>query len=187
VMIPNRGVLLATGSDEPGGVTALLAEARKSLQEAPWPLCGDLFRVGSDGIQLFAPAGTDAKPLATIQRLDISSVYAAQKSALEAHHEATQDDVYVATFGLLGAKDDAHQLQSWCSWTEGVPTLLPTTDLIAFVWDLSGNRKTALVAREHVAATVGHYFKTTDEDPRRTRVDEFPNASELAELQKLVV
>jgi hypothetical protein len=31
VMIPSRGVLLATGSDEPEGVTALLAEARKSL------------------------------------------------------------------------------------------------------------------------------------------------------------
>jgi hypothetical protein len=187
VMIPNRGVLLATGSDEPGGITALLAEARQSLQAAPWPLCGDLFRVGSDGIQLFVPAGADAKELATIQRLDIESVYGAQKSALEAHCEAIEDAVFVATYGLLGQKNDPTELQSWCSWTEGVPTLLPTTDLIAFVWDLSGNRKTALVSWANAASIVGHYFKTTDEDPPRTRVDEFPTPAELAELQKHVI
>jgi hypothetical protein len=44
-MIPNRGVLLASGADEPGGLTALLAAARQSIQKAPCPLCGDLFRV----------------------------------------------------------------------------------------------------------------------------------------------
>jgi hypothetical protein len=186
-MIPNRGVLLATGSDESGGTTALLAEARKSLQEAPWPLCGDLFRIGSSGIQLFVPSGTDARALTSIQRLDIESVYAAQKTALEAHIEAIEDVAFVATYGLLGQKNDPTELQSWCSWTEGVPTLLPTTDLIAFVWDLDSARKTALVSWANAASVVGHYFKGTNEDPPRTRVDEFPNAAELAELQKHVV
>jgi hypothetical protein len=186
-MIPNRGVLLASGIDEPSAITALLAEARKSLQEAPWPLCGDLFRIGSNGIQLFVPSGTDAKVLASIQRLDIESVYAAQKTALEAHCEAIHDDVFVATYGLLGQKNDPTELQSWCSWTQGVLTLLPTTDLIAFVWDLSGSRKTALVPWANAAAIAGHYFKSTAEDPPRTRVDEFPNAAELVELQKHVI
>jgi hypothetical protein len=186
-MIPNRGVLLATGSDEPNGITALLAEARKSLQESPWPLCADLFRIGSNGIQLFIPSGSDSKALTSIQRLDIESVYAAQKTALEAHCEAIEDAVFVATYGLLGQKNDPTGLQSWCSWTEGVPTLLPTADLIAFVWDLSGNRKTALVSWANAIAIVGHYFKSTDEDPPRTRVDEFPNPAELAELQKHVI
>jgi hypothetical protein len=182
-MIPNRGVLLATGSDEPGGVTALLAAARKSLQESPWPLCGDLFQIGSNGIRILVPSGTDAKALTSIQRLDIESVYSAQKSALEAHCEAIQDDVFVATYGLLGEMDDPNQLQSWCSWAEGVRTLLPQTDLIAFVWDLDSARKTALVSWANAATIVGHYFKSTDEDPPRTRVDEFPNPAELAELQ----
>ena len=70
-MISNRGVLLATGSDEPEGVTALLAEARRSLQELPWPPCGDLFQINSNRIELFVPSDTDAKALASIQRLDI--------------------------------------------------------------------------------------------------------------------
>lgn len=186
-MIPNRGVLLCSGSEEPEGVTALLAEARKSQQEAPWPLCGDLFRIGSDGIQLFIPSGSDAKALAYIQRLDIESVYAAQKAALEAHCEAIEDAVFVATYSLRSQKDDPNQLQSCCAWTEGVPTLLPHTDLIAFVWSLSGERKIALVPWGDAVAFVGHYFKPTHEDPPRTRVVEFPNAAELAKLQKHVI
>jgi hypothetical protein len=100
---------------------------------------------------------------------------------------AIEDAVFHATYGVLGQKDDPAELQSWCSWTEGVPSLLPTTDLIAFVWDLQSARKTALVSWANAAAIVGHYFKSTDEDPSRTRVDDLPNASELAELQKHVV
>jgi len=165
-------------------VTALLAEARKSLHEAPWPLCGDLFRLGSNGVQPFIPSGTDAKALAAIQRLDIESVYAAQKTALEAHIEAIEDIAFVATYGLLATKNDPVELQSWCSWAEGVPSLLPQTDLIALGWDVSGSRQTTMVSWENAADIVGHYFKSTDEDPPRTRVDEFPNASEIAELQK---
>jgi hypothetical protein len=186
-MIPNRGVLLATGSEEPSGVTALLAAARKFLQEAPWPLCGDLFRIGSDGVQLFVPTGPDAKALASIQRLDIESTYSAQKTALEAHCEAIQDDVFVATYSLRTQHGDPNLLQSACSWTEGVPSLLPQTDLVAFVWTLSGSRKIALTPWSAAASIVGHYFKPTNEDPPRTRVDEFPNAAELAELQKHLV
>ena len=132
-MIPNRGVLLATGSDEPEGVTALPAAARKFIQEAPWPLCGDLFRLGSNGIELFVPSGTDAKALASIQRLDVESVDAAQKTALEAHGEAIEDAVFVATYSLRTQNGDPNDLRSACAWTEGAPSLLPHTDLIAFV------------------------------------------------------
>jgi hypothetical protein len=56
--------------------------------------------------------------------------------------------------------------------------------LIAFVWDLSKDSKIALVSWEDAAAIVGHYFKSTEEDPPRIRVDEFPNPKEMAELQK---
>jgi hypothetical protein len=115
VMIPNRGVLLATGSDEPEGVTALLAAALRFLQEAPWPLCGDLFRIGSNGIQLFVPSGPDATALASIQRLDIESIYCAQKTALKARCEAIEDAVFVATYALRSQEGDPNQLRSACS------------------------------------------------------------------------
>jgi hypothetical protein len=186
-MIPNRGVLLATGTDEPNGLTALLEAARQSIQEAPWPLCGDLFRVSPTGIESHVPDSPEMVLLATIKKLDIASVYEDQKVALQAHHDALEDALYVASYGLLGKKDDPRELQSWCSWTESVPSLLPTTDLIALVWDINSARKTALVRRTDVERLAGHHFKSTNEDPARTRVDSFPSLDELAELQRLTV
>jgi hypothetical protein len=187
VMIPNRGVLFATGSDEPGGLTALLAEARKSLKEAPWPLCGELLRIASTGIQSFAPSGSDAKALASIQRLDISSVYAAQKTALEAHIEAIEDVAFVATYSLLAPKDSPEALSSLCAWTEGISSLLPVTDNIALVRSTEGPRDVMQVPWADAQRIVGHYFKETTEDPPRIRVDEFPDAAEFAELQKYAI
>jgi hypothetical protein len=186
-MIPNRGVLLATGADEPNGLAALLDAARQSNQEAPWPLCGDLFRITPAGPEPYVPASPEAELLATIKKIDIASIYDAQKIALQAHHDAINDVVYVASYGLLGTKDNPSELQSWCSWTEGVPCLLPATDLVALVWDLNSTRKTALLQRTDVEQLVGHYFKSTTEDPPRTRVDSFPTQEELTELRKLAV
>jgi hypothetical protein len=44
-----------------------------------------------------------------------------------------------------------------------------------------------LVSWPDAERLVGHYFKSTTEDPPRTRVDFFPTPDELAELQKLTV
>jgi hypothetical protein len=68
-----------------------------------------------------------------------------------------------------------------------VTALLPKTDRIAFVWDLDTTSKHALVSWPDVERLVGHYFKSTTEDPSRTGVDAFPTADELAELQKMAV
>jgi len=86
---------------------------------------------------------------------------------------------------LSPSANHPNELRSWCSWTQGVPSLLPTTDLIAFVWDLNSARKTALVKWSDAERLVGHYFTATQEDPPRTRVDAFPTPDELIELQKL--
>jgi hypothetical protein len=49
VAVPNRGVLLATGADDPEAVLRLVDEARRSMQERPWPLSATLLqRVGGD-------------------------------------------------------------------------------------------------------------------------------------------
>jgi len=186
-MIPNRGVLLATGTDEPGGLAALLNAALHSIRNAPWPLSGDLFRVTPTGSELYIPDTPEAEGLATIQKIDMAGIYEGQQTALQAHHDAIKDDVYVATYSLLVKKDAPNHARSYCTWTKGISSLLPTTDLIAFVWDLETTRKTALVTWNNVARIAGHYFKPTTEDPPRIRVDAFPTADELVELTKVVV
>jgi len=186
-MIPNRGVLLATGSDEPAGITALLAAARKSIEEAPWPLCGDLFRITPAGPELYVPIGDEAIHLATIQRLDIASVYEAQKTVLQKHCEALGDPVYVATYGIISKTSSPDDSHSWCSWAERVESLLPATDLIAFGWQFEDSRKTLMVRWTDAGQMVGHYFKPTIEDPPRFRVDEFPTPEERDALQRVAV
>jgi len=187
-MIPNRGVLLATGTDHPGGLAALLAAAKESLQHAPWPLSGDLFRITTTGPELHVPDDSPAATLcSTIQRLDLGSAYADQKTALDAHHEAISADIFVATYGLLAPKDRPEEVVSWCSWTQGVPSLLPVTDTIALVSDVAGTRKVMRVRWADLERLVGHYFKPTTEDPPTARVDAFPTPDEMAELQKCAV
>jgi hypothetical protein len=185
-MIPNRGVLLATGTDEPNGITALLNAAKKSMQESPWPLSADLYRIGPAGPELYAPDGPGAGLLATLQKIDLASVYKEQKEALDKYHASIQDDVFVATFALMGKKHRPEEAQSWCTWTQGVPTLLPITDSIAFVWDLDkAKRQTALVPWQEAERLVGHYLKPTADDPPRFRVDVFPMEAELRELRQI--
>jgi hypothetical protein len=98
-MITNRGVLLATGADEPGGLAALLSAAKESIQKAPWPLSGDLFRITETGPELHVPEdGPDANLSSTIQRLDMGSAYADQKAALDTYYQTIKEDIFVATY-----------------------------------------------------------------------------------------
>jgi hypothetical protein len=182
-MIPNRGVLLATGTDEPQGVAALLAAARGSIQGSPWPLCGELFCVTRAGIETHEPDEANAALLATIKRIDLAGFYEPQKAELQKYCQSLQDDAYVASYSLYGKKG-SHESQSWCSWSEGVRSLLPKTDLIAFVQDPTGTKKTFFVPWNAAEPIVGHHFKPTSEEPMRTRVETFPTAGELAELER---
>ena len=185
-MIPNRGVLLATGTDESGGIAALLNAAKNSMQGAPWPLCADLFRITATGPELYDPDDPNTAVLATLQKIDLAGLYKEQKEALEKYHASIQDDVFVATYALMGKKHRPEEAQSWCAWTQGVHSLLPVTDFIAFVWDLDKpERKTALVPWVEAERLVGHYLKPTGEEPPRWRVDEFPTEVELSELREI--
>ena len=180
----NRGVLLATGADEPGGLEALLAAARSNILERPWPIDLVLLRAAGDGQLLpCEPEGVAARTLAALRRIDRAGTYAGQKDALEPYHEQAGIDVYVATFSLLGDKGDPDSVRSWCSWAKGVATLLPVTDLIGFVRsEADGQTSTALVAWDAATRICGHYLTPTDEDPMRYRVDAFPNDAEWQAL-----
>ena len=185
-MIPNRGVLLATGTDEPNGIAALLDAAKQSMQGAPWPLSPDLYRITPEGPELYAPTDANAGLLATLQKIDLAGLYKEQKEALPTYHASIQEDVFVATYALMGKKHRPEEAQSWCTWTQGVHSLLPVTDAIAFVWDLDkAKRQTAMVSWTEAERLVGHYLKPTGEDPPRFRVDEFPTEAELGELREI--
>jgi hypothetical protein len=55
VAIPNRGVMLAAPGSDPDHLRALIARARDSLHNAPWPLSGTLLQRIAGGWSPFVP------------------------------------------------------------------------------------------------------------------------------------
>jgi hypothetical protein len=181
--VPNRGVLLASGLKD---FEALGDAVQKALQELPWPLCGAVFKIADEKIEVFADPQAESR-LKSLATFGMRSVYHTQQAALRVHCEAIEEDVFIASFGLLSLKDQPKLCQSWCSWTEGVESLLPKTDLIAFVRKPSGPRKTLLVNWSDASKIVAQKMRETSEIPARIQVDEFPTDEEWARLEQRAI
>ena len=98
-----------------------------------------------------------------------------------------EDAGYVSQYAIDTEKGSPEGSRSRCAWSEGVPTLLPTTDRSAFVHDPSGTPTVILVPWADAAPIIGHHFKPAAEQPPRTRMDTFPTAAELSALQNYQV
>ncbi len=178
LIAPNRGILLATGSEEPGGLAALLQEAESALQQKPWPMPPVLWRW--DGTSLTTPEleGADAVTLHRIKRIDEATLYSDQQSALNAMFERTGVDIFVASVQLI-SREGGTQVLSYSTWTQDVLTLLPDTDLYAINRVLGPAKyDTLLVPKASVFEICGAHMQQTAEDPVRWRVDSFPSEQE---------
>lgn len=180
VAIPNRGVLLATGADTPAGLLRLIAEARRSMQEKPWPLSGLLLRRVADAWQPFVPDARVAPAARSLEIVSDALTYSEQQQALEKFFEHEGVDVYVGKFDLMRKGSDGDELQSWCSWTEGVDTLLPRTDTV-ILGRIDDAHKPIILPWADMARICGHYLQRTEDDPPRFRVNAFP-AAEWSQL-----
>ena len=109
--------------------------------------------------------------------IDDLNSYGSQQGLLREIHG---EDIFVATFSA--AEADGVSPFSYCSWTKGVDSLLPKTDLVALV-DLDA--QTQLTVKWHDAVAIcGHLLEpTTHHYPERWRVAAFPSAEEFARLQ----
>ena len=173
VAVPNRGVLLATGGNDPAALSRLVSEAQRSMQERPWPLSATLLhRVGDDWQPLELDSRIESAAHA-FEQLSLAITYAEQKQALEKHFERHHVDIFVAPFDLMKTDTAAHDIQSWCSWAEGVESLLPPTDVVILG---RGNERADAIAvpwRELVKIC-SRYMHATEDDPPRFRVNSFP-------------
>lgn len=182
--IPNRGVLLAADSNDAQAVRALIARARHSLRHAPWPLSGTLLIRPADGWKRFEAPPDLASPTQALERLSLALTYQEQQSALQKFAERIGDDIYVATFSLLVPKEEPDALISWCSWAQGVVSLLPRTDQIGFTRaPQTPQSETLMRPWAAVERVCGSRMRRTAEDPPRYRVDGFPSDEEWRQLK----
>jgi hypothetical protein len=184
VFIPvNRGVLLACAATSSCALEWMLDTARQSLLENPWPMGATLLQKIDGTWRPFVATGTAARKHEALQRINIGQAYDAQQERLQQYCDSRNDDVFVASFQLRQIADDADELRSIGTWTEGAVTLLPKTDIIALVRAVdTPQQESAFVDWDQVVAICGHRMQATDWDPPRIRLNDFPSDEEWSRL-----
>lgn len=180
-MVPNRDTLLIAGSDDEHGLAAMASLAEKAMEQ-PRPFNLLAFRLQGDDWQSYLPDAN--QPLFDrFRRLRVMSIgqdYAEQKPLLEARHQKTGEDIFVASFSSISKKGSS-RIRSYSVWSKGVDTLLPQTDLVYF-FVAQGKDKGDVVATgewEQVQQALGHLMKPQSLYPERFRVQEFPTPEQL--------
>ncbi len=173
-----------TGSDDEAGL-GQVAQLAEPLLSEPRRVTGRAFtwREGSWTPYLPPDDHPAHEQFLRLLCLSAASDYADQQEALNERLSAAGDDLFVASVMLV--EGTSKGLISLCSWTQGVVTLLPRTDRIAFVSPGEGDHPSNVmqVPWDEAIAVVGDLMKPQGLRPERWRVDAFPTPEELSALQ----
>lgn len=183
VFVPNRDQLWVTGKYNKDGISAMLVHGKQSHFDQGHSLSPNLFLHTDGEWQTYLPLEEDLQKLAVGMRRQRDGLdYTQQKDYLDQLYKLRNVDIFVANCMLYKRKDES--LFTGCAWTKGVESLLPETDVIAFVVDVE--KKDKFIADWSLATQlVGHLLKPEpDLFPVRYRVTEFPTGDQLAQLRE---
>jgi hypothetical protein len=183
VMPVNRGVLFAADGRSQDSLLALLGQALASLREKPWPMSATLLHRPDGEWVEFTPTGLAAEQAQALQQINLHAIYRDQAELLQ---KQLGDDIFVGTFSLLQKAEGLEHVRSWCSWAEGVRTLMPQTQLVVLGKADEGERgESVLVEWTHVSTICGHRMQATGDIPPRFMIDSFPDEAEWQQLKPL--
>ena len=170
-MAPNRNTLIVTGSEDLEGLGAMVKVAEQALQE-PRPISGIPLRLDRDDWVTWLPEPDHPLHAAFDQfRIQMEGEeYAGQKQLLDALHEKTGQDVFVASYSAVQDKA-AGTMFSYAVWAKDVVTLLPRADKIAFI--ATTDSEPTLVDWNRVVETVGDLMEPRDLYPKRYFIERF--------------
>ena len=187
VFIPNRDRIWITGSSDAEGLEQALRAGKESHFKAGYPLSPNLYRLKDGAWQPFVPEDFALQQLLNSIQRDRGMVdYQQQKASLEKLYEKSQTDIFVASYTKYERKEDNIEF-SFCVWSRDADSLLPKTEIIAFMVDIA--TKDSFKLRWNSAVEVIGHLMEQDPNlfPVRFRVRTFPNESELSQLRKLAV
>jgi hypothetical protein len=182
VAVPNRDVLLLTGSDDETGLGYLLAQVEEHMQK-PRPLSAIPVRLDGDTWLPYRP-DPDSPLYGRFRLLSVQSTgqdYAEQGEVLKALHERTGEDVFVARYTAMKREDE---VVSYCVWSEGVDALLPRADEIFFFRPGAGGEGEIVgdASWDAVAGVAGGLLEPCGLYPERYRVRSFPTPGQLTAI-----
>ena len=129
---------------------------------------------------LVLPADHPAYPaVASLTTIDRLGSHQVQHEALSRQFG---DSLFVAQYKAL--QTPSGRAVSYCTWSVGVPTLLPETDLTAFYVHDEVNQPTSFMVPSAVMVRiVGHLLEPTDHHPVRWRALSSPSEAEIDALR----
>ncbi|MBI5544970.1 MAG: hypothetical protein HY901_13855 [Deltaproteobacteria bacterium] len=188
----HRDFLAITGDEDPDGIKKV-AEMMEEERTNPYPISVIPLRFESGHWSTFRLLLTTAagRTLESYRVREYEQIYEEQKGLLEKLAEPRHDDAYVASFDVIEDNERGF-LDSYSTWGDGLPTLLPITGQIGFVSDptsakhgllrkmFSKKKPWVAMARfEDALRVAGHRMKKIEGDPPRYRVESFPTAEEF--------
>jgi len=187
-MMPNRNLMLLTGTDDDFGLQAMTRIAESTLREEPRPMSGIALRLAADNAwEVWMPE--PSHPLfAKFNELKVMTLaydYSGQKQMLEELFEKELRDVFVASYSAIG--DDAGNVFSYCVWPKDVPTLIPRTDFVMLMPSQKGPPYEVPweTLFETLADEPQSLPRQLDYYPPRFEVGEFPTGAAWERLRKV--
>lgn len=182
-LIPDRNTVFIADGDDPKSLEIIYVLTANAMDQADRPLMAlPLMLVDDEWVDWVPPADHPIRSSFDRFRLEFfSSIYGGQQQLLNANYELQGINVFVAAYGVLKSESDGAE-QSYCSWAEDVESLLPKTDLIAFIDQSSEIR---LYDWDQVEATCGNLLALEPGlYPPRYRVSQFPSEEQFAALEE---
>lgn len=187
-MVPNRNIMMITGESDPDGLRAMLKVAKEALDDPRPMLAIPLVLIDDEWREMHVRADhPERKEFKYLRAISMADVYASHKHLLDRLHEQQNIDTFVASYMVIENQKTA-EIETTASWSEGVRTLLPKVDLLAFVQGQEGEfSEITMVPWDAAAKVVGALMERQDTYPERYLVDAFPDAAQFAELKQLSV
>jgi hypothetical protein len=177
-MVPNRDVLLITGDSDVDGLVQMAKASEETLKK-PRPMTGIAFRLDAGWVPFLPPADHAAyKRLCLLAVRTMAEITNHQKELLDKilDDSADPNPPFVATY--MARELPNGRIASISSWAEGVDTMLPRTDRIAFGRIGPGGKPGEMVGFgewDGVMAVMGGAVELVDGlYPERFRVRTFP-------------
>jgi hypothetical protein len=181
-MVPTREELYITGSEDEVGLKMMAELAGKNLG-GPYTLSGVPLMLTDREWEDWMPPPDHPLRRAFHKMATgwLGRLYAEQKQLLDVCDEREGLEVFVASYSGVEKKDG--EVVTYCVWGEGVDSLLPVTEKVAFM--KNGHESPAALGEwDRVMEVAGDLLEPTDHYPPRFRARRLPDDGALAAIGK---
>jgi len=182
MMVPTRGRLLLCTANSISAQLKMLEHAQDCMEQEGRVVSAGMYKFRDGTLVSHTPANADVlERLLNLQTTQRAEDYGSQKELLEALHEKNGEDIFVASYTVL-KNNDTDKLTSLSTWTQGVLSLLPKTDLVAMVMPgiQEGDYDSKILSWQDLQGIAGELMQLVEGYPERYLVTSFPAQDKLS-------